>query len=181
VLQYFDDGVRPSTFTCSALLAGITVDTKQFAFNTGSRTFEAAGYLRRNGADLGTVKLMFQYDLDGYLACGEVVRRAELRESGIAVSDCGEVADTKILAARASDELLDIRGVKAAFVLGYESGAVVISGRSYGQINVQLILERLGGGGHLNMAGAQLRGKNLTDAREELMRSIELYEATREE
>lgn len=180
IMQYFDDALRPTAFTCSALLAGITVDTKQFAFNTGGRTFEAAGYLRRNGADLATVKLMFQYDLDGYLACGEVVKRAEVRDSGIAVSDCGEVPDTKILAARAADALLDIRGVQAAFVLGYENGVVNISGRSYGSINVQIILEGLGGGGHLNMAGAQLRDQSMAEVRAALIQSIAVYEANGE-
>ncbi len=177
VMQYFADGVRPTAFTCSALLAGITVDTKQFAFNVGSRTFDAAGYLRRNGADLGMVKLMFQNDLGSYIHCSQTVERAVIRRSGIAVSWCDKnTPNSKLIAAQASDELLGIRGVKAAFVLGEDDESVAISGRSYGNINVQLILEKLGGGGHLTMAGAQLKGVTVEQARTVLLNSIEEYE-----
>ncbi|MDO4564499.1 MAG: DHH family phosphoesterase [Clostridia bacterium] len=177
VMQYFADGVRPTAFTCSALLAGITVDTKQFAFNVGSRTFEAAGYLRRNGADLGMVKLMFQNDLNSYIHCANTVERAMIRSSGIAVSWCDKaVPNSKLTAAQAADELLGIRGVTAAFVLGEDEESIAISGRSYGRVNVQLILERLGGGGHLTMAGAQLKNMTMEQARAELIRNIEEYE-----
>ncbi|MCL2695425.1 MAG: DHH family phosphoesterase [Clostridiales bacterium] len=179
VMQYFDEGVRPTAFTCSALLAGITVDTKQFAFNVGSRTFDAAGYLRRHGADLGTVKLMFQNDFSAYVACSNVVQHAALRESGIAVSVVPpETEGSKLLAAQAADELLSIRGVRAAFVLGRDGEVVFISGRSYGRVNVQLILEQLGGGGHLTMAGAQLPGATIDEARARLEALIEQYEET---
>lgn len=178
VMQYFDDGVRPTAFTCSALLAGITVDTKQFAFNVGSRTFDAAGYLRRNGADLGLVKLMFQNDLRSYIYCAQTVERAIIRKSGIAVSWCDkDTPNSKLIAAQASDELLGIRGVKAAFVIGEDGESVSISGRSYGSINVQLILEKLGGGGHLTMAGAQLKDVSVLEARDQLLASIEQYES----
>lgn len=177
IMQYFADNVRPASFTCSALLAGITVDTKQFAFNVGSRTFDAAGYLRRNGADLSSVKLMFQNDFENYVRCSNIVEQAKIRSSGIAVS-YGEKdqPDGKLLAAQAADELLGIRGIQAAFVLGQEGDTVFISGRSYGQVNVQLILEQLGGGGHLTMAGAQLNGVTIQEAIELLEKHIEQYE-----
>ena len=179
VIQYFDEGVRPSVFTCSSLLAGITVDTKQFAFNVGARTFDAAGYLRRHGADLGTVKLMFQNDFASYTACASVVQNATVRPSGIAVSVVpDEASGSKLLAARSADELLGIRGVKAAFVLGRDGDGISISGRSYGGVNAQLILEQLGGGGHLTMAGAQLYGVSADEARARLEAMIEEYEAT---
>lgn len=177
IMQYFADNVRPASFTCSALLAGITVDTKQFAFNVGSRTFDAAGYLRRNGADLSSVKLMFQNDFENYVRCSNIVEQAKIRPGGIAVSH-GEKdqPDGKLLAAQAADELLGIRGIQAAFVLGQEGDTVFISGRSYGQVNVQLILEQLGGGGHLTMAGAQLNGVTIAEATELLEKHIEQYE-----
>ena len=177
VMQYFADNVKPAAFTCSALLAGITVDTKQFAFNVGSRTFDAAGYLRRNGADLSSVKQMFQNDYQSYVRCANVVERAVIRKSGIAISIVDKNApDAQLLAAQAADELLGIRGIYAAFVLAETDEQVAISGRSYGQINVQIILEKLGGGGHLTMAGAQLHGATAQEALEQLENAIDWYE-----
>jgi c-di-AMP phosphodiesterase-like protein len=177
VMQYFADNVKPAAFTCSALLAGITVDTKQFAFNVGSRTFDAAGYLRRNGADLSSVKQMFQNDYQSYVRCANVVERAVIRKSGIAISIVDKnTPDAQLLAAQAADELLGIRGIYAAFVLAETDEQVAISGRSYGQINVQIILEKLGGGGHLTMAGAQLRGATTQEALEQLENAIDWYE-----
>lgn len=177
VMQYFADGVRPSGFTCSALLAGISVDTKQFAFNVGSRTYEAAGYLRRHGADQGMVKQMFQNDLKSFVCCARTVENAQIRPSGIAISLCqGDTADSKLSAAQASDALLDIKGVIAAFVLGEDGDSISISGRSYGVVNVQVILEKLGGGGHLTMAGAQLRGVTMQQALSRLTECVEQYE-----
>ncbi len=177
ILQYFDENVRPSPFVASALLAGITVDTKQFAFNVGSRTFEAAGYLRRNGADLTMVKRMFQNDMESYSRCADVVERAQIDEAGVAISYCDKsVPNSKLIAAQAADELLGIRGVKAAFVMGEDNESVAISGRSYGRINVQVILEELGGGGHLSMAGAQLRGLSIEEVREKLLVCVRAHE-----
>lgn len=177
VIQYFADNIRPSSFTCSALLAGITSDTKQFALNVGSRTFEAAGYLRRNGADLGSVKSMFQNDFDSYVHCAEVIAHATIRKSGIAVAYCEKtVPDSRLISAQAADELLGIRGIRAAFVLGETNEMVSISGRSLGEINVQVILEKLGGGGHLTMAGAQIPGVSWQEAMEQLLPHIEQYE-----
>ena len=177
VIQYFADNVKPAAFTCSALLAGITVDTKQFAFNVGSRTFDAAGYLRRNGADLSSVKQMFQNDYDSYVRCANVVENAHIRKSGIAISIVEKNApDAQLLAAQAADELLGIRGIYAAFVLADLDDMIAISGRSYGQINVQVILERLGGGGHLTMAGAQLRGVDMQQAIAQLDAVLDWYE-----
>ena len=157
VLQYFDDAMHPPAFVCSALLAGITVDTKHFAFNVGSRTFEAAGYLRRNGADISMVKQLFQDDMESFAACAQTVERAELLGHGIALSSIdGYGRGSKLIAAKAADQLIGIRGIEAAFVIGREDGTLYVSGRSLGRINVQLVCEKLGGGGHLTMAGAQL-------------------------
>lgn len=165
VLQYYDESVRPDSFVCSALLAGIELDTKQFVFNVGSRTFEAAGYLRRNGADLTLVKTLFQNDFDSFVQVARTVEKAEIGDDGVAIAVCEPGAEEpQLVAARAADELLKVKGVKAAFTLADMGDYINISGRSYGLINVQLILEQLGGGGHLTMAGAQVRGKTAEEA-----------------
>ena len=177
VIEYFSDNVKPSSFTCSAMLAGITTDTKQFVFNVGSRTFDAAGYLRRNGADLSSVKSMYQNDYENFVSCAKVVEHATIRKSGIAVSYCEkEIPDSKLIAAQSADELLSIRGIKAAFVLGETNDMVSISGRSFGDVNVQVILEQMGGGGHLTMAGAQVYNATWQEAMDKLIPLIEQYE-----
>ncbi|MEA5060091.1 MAG: DHH family phosphoesterase [Candidatus Pelethousia sp.] len=176
VIQYFDDSVRPTTFECGALLAGITMDTKHFAFNTGARTFEAASYLRRNGADNATVKLMFQDDMQTYRDRAKVVESAIIMERGIAISACPQdTGYAPLIAAQAADELISIKGIEASFVLAEKSSAIIISGRSLGAINVQLILEKLGGGGHLAVAGAQLKETTMDEAINRLTKAIHEY------
>ena len=173
IIQYYDESVRPDSFVCSALLAGIELDTKQFVFNVGSRTFEAAGYLRRNGADLTLVKSLFQNDFDSFIRVARTVQNAEIGEDGVAIAACEPgLTDPQLIAARAADELLKVKGVKAAFTLADMGDYINISGRSYGLINVQLILEQLGGGGHLTMAGAQIRGRTMEEAVELLKSCI---------
>lgn len=180
VIQYYDESVRPDSFVCSALLAGIEVDTKQFVFNVGSRTFEAAGYLRRNGADISLVKTMFQNDFESFVQVARTVENADLGADGIAIAACEPGLEAPLLiAARTADELLKVKGVKAAFTLADMGDYINISGRSYGLVNVQLILEQLGGGGHLTMAGAQIRGKTMAEA-EELLKSCIRPEEQRE-
>ena len=170
VIQYYDESVRPESFVCSALLAGIELDTKQFIFNVGSRTFEAAGYLRRNGADLALVKTLFQNDFESFVQVARTVENAEINGDGVAIAACEPgIEDPMLIAARAADELLKVKGVKAAFTLADMGDYINISGRSYGLVNVQMILEQLGGGGHLTMAGAQVRGKSLEEAAEMLV------------
>ncbi len=176
VLQYFDDHLRPTAFECSALLAGITMDTKRFAFNTGARTFEAAGYLRKGGADNNLVKLMYQDDMQTFRDRTRVVETALVMEHGIAISTCpADVANGSLIAAQAADALLSIKGIEASFVLADMGDMIMISGRSLGDINVQIILERIGGGGHLTVAGAQLRGVTMDGAVAKLTESIQTY------
>ena len=176
VIQYFDDNLRLTTFESGALLAGITMDTKHFAFNTGARTFEAASYLRRNGADTATVKLMFQDDMQTYRSRAKVVESAILMEKGIAISSCPPDAGySPLIAAQAADELVSIKGIQASFVLAQAGEGITISGRSLGDINVQLILEKLGGGGHLAVAGAQLRGTTMDAAINRLTQAVHEY------
>lgn len=176
VLQYFGEQLRPTSFECSALLAGITMDTKRFAFNTGARTFEAAGYLRKGGADNNLVKLMYQDDMQTFRDRTHVVETALVMEHGIAISTCpADMANASLIAAQAADALLSIRGIEASFVLADAGTEIMISGRSLGDINVQIILERIGGGGHLTVAGAQLHDTNMDAAVKTLTESIQTY------
>ena len=173
IIQYYDESVRPDSFVCSALLAGIELDTKQFVFNVGSRTFEAAGFLRRNGADLTLVKTLFQNDFESFVHVARTVETADIGPDGVAIALCEKgIEDPQLIAARAADELLKVKGVKAAFTLADMGDYINISGRSYGLVNVQLILEQLGGGGHLTMAGAQVRGRTMEEAVELLKSCI---------
>lgn len=177
VLQYFDESMHPPAFVCGALLAGITVDTKHFAVNVGSRTFEAAGYLRRGGADIGMVKQLFQEDMESFGDCANTVRSADVLHGGIAVSFVEDgVKNANLIAAKAADELIGIRGIEAAFVMGREDGIVNISGRSLGSVNVQLVCEKLGGGGHLTVAGASLGKMEIEEADGILRAKIDEYE-----
>lgn len=176
IMQYFDENISPSALECDMLLAGIAVDTKNFAFNTSARTFEAAGFLKKNGADPSNVKQMFQSDLDAYINCAKVVASAQILKKGIAVAVCDkDMQKPGLIAAQAADALISIKEIQASFVLAYANSQVLISGRSLGKINVQLILEGLGGGGHLTVAGAQLKGVTLEQAKKQLTEKISAY------
>ncbi|MEA4869697.1 MAG: DHH family phosphoesterase [Christensenella sp.] len=176
MLQYFDSNLRPPALVCGTLLAGITIDTKHFAFNVGSRTFEAAGYLRKNGADTSIVKQMFQDDMESFGDVATTVRSAEILKGGVALASVGEeVKNAPLIAAKSADELIGIRGIEAAFVIGRDGSSISVSGRSLGTINVQIICERLGGGGHLTMAGAQMEDMELDEAETLVRNEIEKY------
>ncbi len=176
MLQYFDANLRPQALVCGTLLAGITIDTKHFAFNVGSRTFEAAGYLRKNGADTSMVKQMFQDDMESFGDVATTVRSAEVLPGGVALASVGEeIKNASLIAAKSADELIGIKGIEAAFVLGRDGESISVSGRSLGNINVQIICERLGGGGHLTMAGAQMLNIELEEAEAQVRTAIEQY------
>jgi c-di-AMP phosphodiesterase-like protein len=176
ILQYIDEKFKLKPLEAEALYAGIVVDTKSFTFKTGVRTFEAASYLRRQGVDTVAVKQLFQNDFVTYSNISNVVKEAEMVGSDIAISACPpNIKDSQLIAAKAADELLNLSGIIAAFVLSNVGNEVWISGRSLGDINVQVILEKLGGGGHLTFAGAQLPGITLTDAKEKLKYAIMTY------
>ncbi|WP_256759613.1 DHH family phosphoesterase [Cohnella sp. WQ 127256] len=160
LLQYIHERVVLDVREATALLAGITVDTKSFAFRTGSRTFEAASFLRRNGADSALIQRMLKEDLEEYIRKAEIIRNAETFRDCIAIA----VADSskqlpQLLIAQSADTLLNMTGIKASFVIGLrQDGLVGVSARSLGNINVQIVMERLGGGGHFTNAAAQLQG-----------------------
>lgn len=172
LIQYLGDNIKIGRPEAEALLSGIMLDTKNFVLKTGVRTFEAAAYLRRLGADTVEVRKLFSSSMDEYLAKSKLVAAAEIfRGCAVAVAD-GEVDGIRLVSAKAADELLSISGVKASFVL-YESGTEIsVSARSMGEINVQIIVEELGGGGHLTMAGAQLKNITADDARQMVLDAI---------
>lgn len=176
MIQHIGKKVKLSNIEADALLAGITVDTKNFCVNTGAITFEAAGFLRRNGADSIRVRLLFQNDMDAYKAKASAVRDAELFMGDIAISVCpANVENSTLTAAQAADDLMNVTGIKASFVCCKVGDIVYISARSFGEINVQRIMERLGGGGHLTVSGGQLKDSTLDEAKEKIRHAIEEY------
>ncbi len=157
-----------------ALMAGIALDTKNFVLKTGVRTFEASAFLRRRGADTVTVKKLFSNTLDNYKQKAQLVSSAELYKGCAIATSNWDLDDMRIAAAQAADELLSIQGVRASFVLYRVGTDVSISARSLGDINVQLILEEFGGGGHFTMAGAQIKNISMSDARRALVRALDV-------
>ncbi|WP_123054914.1 DHH family phosphoesterase [Clostridium sp. JN-1] len=174
MLQYMVENPKLKPIEAEALLAGIYVDTKNFVFKTGARTFEAASFLRKLGADTIDVKKFFTDNLDVYLKRAEVIKSAQVYEN-IAIAVCPKEIEDIVLAAQAADELLNITGIQASFVFVKIKDEIYISGRSLGDVNVQLILETLGGGGHMTMAGAKLKSITIDEALQKLKNAIQKY------
>jgi c-di-AMP phosphodiesterase-like protein len=164
--------IRP--LEANAILSGIVLDTKNFTMRTGGRTFEAAAFLRRAGADTADVQRLFQSDLSGMLERYNIIRHAELFREDIAIAAVEEEID-RVTAAKAADELLTLQGVRASFVLFKKGTGVNLSARSLGEINVQLIMEKLGGGGNSTTAGGQVPDTTVDAVYEQLVRAIEEY------
>ena len=175
VLQYFDEDIKLSTQEADAIYAGILIDTNNFVSKTGVRTFEAAAYLRRCGAEVTRVRKMLRNDMDAYKARAEAVRHAEVFHNMFAISVCpaDNIESPTVACAQAANELLNIIGIKASFVLTEYHDRIYISARSIDEINVQLVMERLGGGGHMNSAGAQLTGCTLEDAKRTIENTLD--------
>lgn len=174
VVQYMLDKPKLETIEAEALLAGIFIDTKNFIFKTGVRTFEAASFLRRLGADTIHIKKLFSDDLENYIKKAETIKSAEV-ENNMAIATCPPETTEIVLAAQAADDLLNITGIQASFVFVKIEGEIYISARSLGDINVQVILEALGGGGHMTMAGAKLSDLTIAQAKEKLKKAIKNY------
>ena len=174
ILQYAVEPKDIQPMEAQALLAGIVLDTKKFSVRTGSRTFEAAAFLRRAGADTVDVMKLFQNDLDATVSRYQIVQAARLYRNEIAISALHYTA-TRTLAAQAADELLNIKGIMTSFVLFPDGDRVIISARSIGEANVQVILEPLGGGGNAATAGAQISGKTVMEVLKELVASIDKF------
>ena len=176
LLQYAETKINLKTIEAESLYAGIMMDTKNFTFKTGVRTFEAAAYLRRCGVDIIRVKKWFQSDFDSFNIIADIVKKADIVNETIAISTYEEITkDTSIICAKAADELLTISDITASFVLGNTGDRICISGRSIGDINVQVILEKLGGGGHITLAGAQVEGMTMEETKQELINRINEY------
>ncbi|MBR6401082.1 MAG: DHH family phosphoesterase [Firmicutes bacterium] len=176
MLMYMNKGIRLTKTEAEGLLAGITVDTKNFAFKTSSMTFQAAAYLKQLGADTVAVRRLFQNTLDAYVAKAAVVRDAEIYNKNMAISVLRIRVDNPIvLIAQSADELLGIKGIEASFVMNEMDGTVYISARSLGRVNVQWIMEKMGGGGHQSGAAAQLKDSSTEDAIALLKQTIEEY------
>lgn len=175
ILQYFNDGVKLTSIEADCVYAGIIVDTNNFVAKTGIRTFEAAAYLRRCGADVTRVRKMMRNDISSYKARAEAVRNAQLYRSYYAISSlpAEHLESPTIAGAQAANELLNIIGVKASFVLTNYNGLIYISARSIDEVNVQIIMERLGGGGHMNIAGAQLKDVTIEKAISKLKETLD--------
>jgi c-di-AMP phosphodiesterase-like protein len=176
IIEYIDDGVELREIEATALLAGIYMDTKNFAIKTGVRTFEAASFLRKNGADTLKAKKLLKDDREVLIAKSQALKEAQFIKGNIAIAIVNDQSDkANLITAQTADELMNIQGVEASFVIALGDNTAIISGRSYGGLNVQRILETLGGGGHMTVAGAQLSDTDIETAREMLKNAIDEY------
>lgn len=175
ILQYTYDNIKIRTEEADCLYSGIMVDTSNFMTKTGVRTFEAAAFLRRNGADVTRVRKLFREDAMEYKAKADAVSQAEIYKQYFAISICtaDELPSPTIIGAQAANELLNIKGIKASFVLTDYQGKIYISARSIDEVNVQVIMERMGGGGHLSTAACQMEGIGVIEAIGALKRTID--------
>ena len=177
LLQYTEVQSELTTIEAEALYAGIMMDTKNFTFKTGVRTFEAAAYLRKYGVDIIRVKKWFQNDLETYKKIMDIIKDTELIKEniGLSIYRNDDDKDAGIICAKTADELLSIGNITTSFVIGNVGNVINISGRSIGDINVQLILEKMGGGGHSTLAGAQVENKTIEEVKEDLINKINEY------
>ena len=175
ILQYINDNVKIRPMEADCIYSGIIIDTNNFLSKTGVRTFEAAAFLRRNGADVVRVRKMFRDEMVDYKARAETVRHAEVYKDVFAISVCPSsgVESPTVVGAQAANELLNINGMKASFVMTNYQGKIFISARSIDEINVQLIMEKLGGGGHMNIAGAQLEDCTISEAKQLIRNTLD--------
>ncbi|MDR1292909.1 MAG: DHH family phosphoesterase [Clostridiales Family XIII bacterium] len=177
IMQYDDKVGRINKIEANLMLAGIFVDTNNFSVNTGTRTFEAASWLRDNGADSMAVRGYLQSDMDDFRQRANIISNADFSIEGIAISrNEGVHANAQIIVAQAADELLDIKGIRASFVVGETKKDVVVSARSLGSLNVQAILEKFGGGGHLTMAAAQIQGATQDEVIEQIKELVKEFD-----
>jgi c-di-AMP phosphodiesterase-like protein len=175
ILQYTYDNIKIRTEEADCMYSGIMIDTNNFTTKTGVRTFEAAAFLRRSGADVTRVRKLFREDAQEYKAKADAVSQAEIYRQSFAISVCtaDDLPSPTVIGAQAANELLNIRGIKASFVLTEYQGKIYISARSIDEVNVQIIMERMGGGGHLSTAACQLEGTGVAEAIGILKRTID--------
>lgn len=166
ILQYIGETIRITPEEADCMYSGIMIDTQNFMAKTGVRTFEAAAFLRRNGADVTRVRKLFREDAIQYKAKADAVSQAEIYRNAFAISTCSSehLESPTVVGAQAANELLNIKGVKASFIMTEYQNQIFISARSIDEVNVQIIMEKMGGGGHLNTAGCQLEGVSIPEA-----------------
>lgn len=174
ILQYIGDGIKIKPAEADAMYAGIVIDTNNFMNQAGVRTFEAAAFLRRNGADVVRVRKLFRDKLEDYKARAEAIQKAEIFKEYFAISECPAegIESPTVVGAQAANEMLDIVGIKASFVLTQLDDTIYFSARSIDEINVQIMMEKMGGGGHRTIAGAQLKGATIEEAKMKLKEII---------
>lgn len=176
VVQYLEDDVKINKLTAEGLLAGISLDTKFFAFKTGVRTFEAASYLKKAGADTTEVKKLFRANVDDFKTKAEIIGNTRIIDNRICISYSKTQSENiNVVIAQAADELLTVKKIEASFVLGEKDDTIFISARSLGKINVHVLMEKLGGGGHMDIAGAQMQGVSIKEAYIKVNEIIEQY------
>ena len=175
ILQYIGDNLKLRPEEADCMYSGIMIDTNNFMTKTGVRTFEAAAFLRRNGADVTRVRKLFRDDAAEYKAKADAVSQAEIYRKSYAISVCTaeDVASPTVVGAQAANELLNIKGVKASFILTPYNGIIYISARSIDEVNVQVIMERMGGGGHMNVAGAQMENGTIEEGIVTIKRTLD--------
>ncbi len=176
MIQYIGEKVKLKSAEADALLAGITVDTQNFSMKTGTITFEAAAFLKRCGADGIRVRKLLQEDLSIFKAKAMAVASTEMIYDGMYMAVCpSDYGNTSVTAAQAADDLLDVEGIKASFVICEDGDTIFVSARSLGEINVQVILEKIGGGGHQTISGAQFKGKTVEEVKEIVKEAVRQY------
>ena len=175
LIEYFPEDIQPDPMTCNALLAGIMLDTRNFVLGTGVRTFEAAAYLKNHGADTVAVKQLFSNSLDNYKVKASILRSAETYHDCAIASTDQVVPNMRVIASQVADDMLSVTGVKSSYVLFESGGKINISARSLGQMNVQVIMEKLGGGGHFTMAATQIADISMEEAITLVKKSIDEY------
>ena len=175
MLQYIGDGLRLRSLESDALYSGIIIDTNNFQTKTGVRTFEAAAFLRRNGADITKIRKALRSDVDEYQIRAAAVRDVEVYLDVFAITECNaqNTESPTVVGAQVANELLNINNIKASFVLTEFAGKVYISARSIDEVNVQIIMEQLGGGGHMSVAGAQIANASVEEARDILKETLD--------
>ena len=173
IIQYSEEKIIVPKIEAECLYAGILTDTKNFTQKTGVRTFEAAAYLKKTGIDVAAINKDFQTDVDTYVAIADVIRNCELVCDKVAIAICPRGIENQVqITAQAADELLNLNGIESSFVLCEYEGRIHVSGRSNGNLNVQVILEKFGGGGHMMIAGAQIENKSIEEVKNMLVDAI---------
>lgn len=181
IIEYSEDKIAVPKIEAECLYAGILTDTKSFTQKTGVRTFEAAAYLKKFGIDVAAINKAFQTDVDTYVAIADVIRNCELIEDKVAIAVCPKGIENQVqITAQAADELLNLNGIESSFVLCEYENIVHISGRSNGNLNVQVVLEKFGGGGHMMIAGAQVENKSIEEVKKVLEETIKELISTKE-